>query len=451
MRETEKVPPISAIPTMTSLADLAEFRKRIYNGLGPSRDSLFDLMDATLTSRSLSSFVELSLSPVFRRQWSSLYKGIERGQPPGRELMKLYAQRISETPQVVLAGDHTAYGRLWSPTLKERTYEHQPQPQPGAKPITLGVGYSTIACIPEEQGSWALPLLHERITSFETPLEKAAEQLQQVCEAIESRPISLWDAEYGCARFLKLTADVDCDKLLRTRSNRVVYGPAPAYGGRGRPRKHGARFKLNDDTTWWSSDEQISVQDEKLGHLRVRCWSSVHFRESAELPMTLILVERLNAPGQRTHRPLWLIWTGNIMPALATVWRLYLRRFCVDHWYRFIKQRLHWCLPHLGSTAQMDVWSALMPLMSWQLWLARDHIQDNPLPWQTKSVSRPTPGRVANSFALVLVAIGTPAQFPKLRGKSTGWPPGQKRTPRPRYPTVKKSLARPKFRSRSRA
>ena len=47
--------------------------------------------------------------------------------------------------------------------------------QMGGKPITLGQGYSTIAWIPEAQGSWALPLLHERITSFETPLEKACD------------------------------------------------------------------------------------------------------------------------------------------------------------------------------------------------------------------------------------------------------------------------------------
>ncbi|MBW4479240.1 MAG: hypothetical protein KME54_20890 [Tolypothrix brevis GSE-NOS-MK-07-07A] len=33
------------------------------------------------------------------------------------------------------------------------------------------------AWIPQTQGSWALPLLHERITSFENPLEKAAAQL----------------------------------------------------------------------------------------------------------------------------------------------------------------------------------------------------------------------------------------------------------------------------------
>jgi len=42
----------------------------------------------------------------------------------------------------------------------------------GAKPVTVGQGYSTIAIIPETEGSWALPLLHERITSFSNPIEK---------------------------------------------------------------------------------------------------------------------------------------------------------------------------------------------------------------------------------------------------------------------------------------
>ena len=43
-------------------------------------------------------------------------------------------------------------------TLKDRTYEHLAQPMSGAKPVTVGQGYSTIAWIPEESGSWALPL-----------------------------------------------------------------------------------------------------------------------------------------------------------------------------------------------------------------------------------------------------------------------------------------------------
>lgn len=52
----------------------------------------------------------------------------------------------------------------------------------GNKPITVGQGYSTIAWVPEDSGSWGLPLRHEWITSYEHPIDKAAWQLQQVCK-----------------------------------------------------------------------------------------------------------------------------------------------------------------------------------------------------------------------------------------------------------------------------
>lgn len=428
---------------MEDFSNLKEFRQRAYSLLGNGRDSLCDLIDAVLTTRSVSSFAELSLSPVFRREWSSLYKVLERSVPPELELLELYAQFLPKTSQVVIAGDHSAWPRLWAHTLKERTHEHQPQANSDSKPVTVGQGYSSLVCVPERNGSWALPLLHERITSFETPIEKAAQQLKQVCTAIEDRPVSLWDSEYGCARFLKLTAEIACDKLIRLRPNRVVYGPPPSYCGHGRPPKHGDKFTLKDSTSWWSAQQRTEVQDPKLGHLRLQYWSNVHFKKSAEHPMQLILVERLNESGTRTHRPLWLIWTGEAMPELDTIWALYLRRFCIEHWYRFIKQRLHWCLPHLGSVEQTEAWSHLMPLMTWQLWLARKQIQDNPLPWQKPSLNL-TPGRVANAFASVLVNIGTPAPSPKPRGKSLGWPTGKKRTPRKRFPTVKKTYSKPK-------
>jgi hypothetical protein len=442
---------------MNIFSGLKEFRNRAYCLLGKGKDALFNLMDAVLTSRSVSSFAELSLSPLFERQWSSLYKVLERSQPPAQALMELCIPHLptepalGEHPQLLLAGDHTAWSRLWSPTLKERTYEHQPQPSPGSKPVTLGQGYSSLVCIPQEQGSWALPLLHERITSFETPLEKAAAQLKQVCVALKAhplptlakRPLSMWDAEYGCARFIQLTHEIDCDKLMRLRSNRVLYGPPPAYSGRGRPRIHGEKFKLNDPNTWWTPDQPLDVHDQKLGHIRLQRWSALHFRQSATHPMELILVERLNAAGERTHRPLWLAWTGESMPDLSILWQLYLRRFCVEHWYRFIKQRLHWCLPQLGTAEQCEAWSTLMPLMSWQLWLARNHIQDCRLPWQ-KALTHPTPGRVANGFATILANIGTPAESPKPRGKSPGWPTGKARIQRKRFPTVRKSYSKPK-------
>lgn len=431
---------------MKSFTDLERMRKRAYHLMGKGRDGLFNLMDAVLTSRSVSSFAELSLSPVFERGWSSLYKSLERSHPPATRLMQLYSQSLpapAAGTQLLLAGDHTAWPRVWSPTLKERTYEHQPQSHPEASPVTIGQGYSSLICVPEGQGSWALPLLHERITSFETPLEKAAEQLKQVCAQLAHRPLSLWDSEYGCATFVNLTAEIACDKLMRLRPNRVLYGSPSDYSGKGRPAKHGDKFTLKDPASWPVAEAQQSVHTEQLGQLRLRQWSGLHFRQSPDQSMTLVLVERLTEAGQLRHKPLWLVWIGETMPALDTLWALYLRRFCLEHWYRFIKQRLHWCLPHLGTAEQTQAWSTLMPLMSWQLWLARNDAPDQPLPWQ-KPLSVKTPGRVANAFAAILVRIGSPAEAPKPRGKSPGWPPGKARTPRARFLIVKKSYSKPK-------
>lgn len=84
-----------------------------------------------------------------------------------------------------------------------------------------------------------------------------------------------------------------------------------------------------------------------------------------------------------------------------------------------------------------------MPLLTWQLWLARPEVQDSRLPWQ-KSCSDLSPGRTANAFAAVLAVIGTPAPAPKPRGKSPGWTPGQPRSRRIHYPIVKKRLTKPK-------
>ena len=57
-----------------------------------------------------------------------------------------------------------------------------------------------------------------------------------------------------------------------------------------------------------------------------------------------------------------------------------------------------------------------MPLMTWELWLARDIVADNPLPWQ-KSLDKMTPGRVAQSMGSILAVIGTPARSPKQERK----------------------------------
>ena len=70
------------------------------------------------------------------------------------------------------------------------------------------------------------------------------------------------------------------------------------------------------------------------------------------------------------------------------------------------------------------------------------------LPWQ-KPLQNLTPGRVAQSMALLLPEIGTPTFVPKTRGKSPGWKKGNKRTKITRYPVVKKGKARHKKRNKT--
>ena len=422
---------------------LKHFRQSAYTLLGKGKDAIFDLMDAVLASPRVNSFVELSLSPVFRRAWSSLYASLRSSRPQRRQLMKLGIEQMPTEPRPLLAGDHTAWPRSYARTLRDRTIEHQPTLIAGNKPIAVGHGFSTIAWIPEAQGSWALPLRHERITSFETPLSRAAFQLKQVCKHLPVRPIATYDSEYGNASFVKQTAGIEADLLLRLRGNMCLWGAPPPYSGKGRPKVHGSKFKLADFSTWASPVATLEMEDPKRGTVQVQHWSGLHFRAAATHPLQLL---RIKVSGKGTTKnslkPMWLGWLGEEMPSLEQTWRSYLRRFAVDHWNRFAKQRLHWTLPHFSTTELAERWSDLMPLMSWQLWLARESVKDNPLPWQKQQTDL-TPGRVAQGFPAILAAIHTPASEPKPRGKSPGWPQGQPRPQRTRYPVVKKTTPKP--------
>jgi hypothetical protein len=86
---------------------------------------------------------------------------------------------------------------------------------------------------------------HERITSFEPPVSKAAFQLLQVTRELGKRPLAAYDRGYGNAKFVQATEKIEADLLLRLASNRYVWGTPDAYKGRGAPRKHGHKFKVS--------------------------------------------------------------------------------------------------------------------------------------------------------------------------------------------------------------
>lgn len=415
-----------------------KFRQETYQMLGKAKDATFELMDSVMTTKNASCLAEFSLSPLFRRKWSSTYEALEDSRPNRNTLMKRYIQEMPSSEYILLGIDHTAWGRRGAKTLKDRTYEYQASSN---NSVTVGQGYSTIAWLPEKQGSWALPLRHERITSYEKPISKAAWQLKQASRQIKQKVLVVLDSEYGNGSWVKQTGDIPVSKLMRIRSNCCLWSKPDRYSGRGRPKKHDRKFKVNDSNTWWSANETVEVDEPKLGKVRISQWQDLHFRTSASHDMSLIQVERLNPKKSGgKHRSLWLVWVGEQFLELKDIWTQYARRFGVDHWYRFAKQRLHWTVPSFGTAQQSERWSDLMPLMTWQLWLAKNLVEEHHLPWQS-SQKHLTPGRVAQSLFSLLIEIGTPSTSPKTRGKSPGWKQGEKRRKRKTYPIAKKSYS----------
>lgn len=441
------------------LNNLIEFRQASYRCLGKAKDALFELSDALMLTPSAPSLAHLSLSPLFRRKWPSVYEALQDGTADREALLRLYSSYVQEsvcptlsTPRVLLAGDNTAWPRPLARTLSERTYLHQPAVLPGlgGRPVTAGHGYSTVAWIPQEEGSWALPLLHERITPTENALDKAASQLEKTRAALPEgvELIGMYDSQYGCAPFVEATSSIECDKVLRLRPNLRLFEAPPPYRGRGPHPKHGAAFKLKDPGTWGNTDELLWVDDPQQGWVMVQVWHNLHFRTSPHQQMSVIRISRPGARGtRRDPKAQWLAWVGyqgRRPPAVEEWWKLYGRRFALDHWYRFAKQRLHWTTPQLSTPQQCEVWSELMPLVMWELWLSREVVSDRPLPWHKPQLAgKLTPGRVTTGMGGVIARIGTPAGVPKPRGYSPGWPTGKARQLRERAPVFKKPKKQP--------
>ena len=119
-------------------------------------------------------------------------------------------------------------------------------------------------------------------------------------------------------------------------------------------------------------------------------------------------------PTSRTKKTLWLWWSGPGAPDLDLCWRAYLRRFDIEHTFRFVKNTLGWTTPSLHTPEQADRWTWLVVAAYTQLRLARGLVDDLRLPWERpRDPTQLTPARVRRGFRRLRATLGTPASPPK--------------------------------------
>ena len=251
------------------------------------------------------------------------------------------------------------------------------------------------------------------------------------------------DGHYGNHHFFGPLQALECAGLARMRRDRVLFGPPPAYGGRGRPPVHGQRFAFKEPETWPEPDELIELEDDRWGQVRLRRWNNLHAKQEATISFEVILAE-VHLERAKPPHGLWLGYVpGHTDQPLDMVWSWFDYRWPTEPSIRFRKQALHWTLPRFQDVEACDRWTQLVDVAYWQLFLARPLVQDQPLPWQ-KPQTTLTPYRVKQGFGSIFSQFGTPAQPPQTRGKSPGWPTGRPRTKPQRFKPVKRGKSKPK-------
>jgi hypothetical protein len=409
-------------------------------------------LDALLLGQPIRSFPELSLLPVFRRKWPSIYAAIKEGRQNREWLEGYFMQRIPTKGPLLFSLDGTAWPHPAARTLADLQYVYSPTPAVDGGSIVVGHPYSVLAWVPECGSSWAPPVSVIRAPSEQSDVTVGIEQVKRLCrhraaEMLEDLHLIIADAKYSNHRFLGPLKDDPCGALVRMRRNRVLYGPPPPYSGRGRPRVHGERLSFKEPDTWGEPDATVEMEGgARWGKVRLRRWDNKHARQDAKTWFSVILVETHLEREQRPA-PFWLGYQPppHQVPAdqrLEDLWHWYQYRWPVEPSIRFRKQYLHWTLPRFQKAAYCDRWALLVSVAQWQLFLARDLVRDKPLPWQPAQ-DKLTPERVLQGFGSLFRQIGTPAAPPQTRGKSPGWPEGRPRTRPERHRVVKKGKNKP--------
>jgi hypothetical protein len=447
------------------LQTLSRLRREFYSCLTGRADALFELTDALLcTEGPVRCLAGLSLAPEHRRGHGGLYDGLNAGRLDVARLRRTLAglplPRIGG--RIVLGVDISPWLRPDAGTSPERLFCHVHGRAKGTSQMIPGWPYSIVAALESGRTSWTAVLDAVRLGPHDDATAVTAAQLRDVVERLIDAghwapgdpPVEIvMDSGYDVTRLAFVLADLPVVVTGRLRSDRVMIGPIPPRqpGTIGRPPRHGTVFKLAEPGTWPGPDHATTTATTRYGTAAASAWVRMHPRltrrgawldhpEDQDLPIvegTLIRLQVDHLPGDRTPKPLWL-WTSRPDAGTAQVdqaWQAFLRRFDLEHTFRFFKQQLGWTVPKLRDPAAADRWTWLILLAYTQLRLARGLTGDLRRPWERPSPpERLTPTRVRRGFRHLRPKTTLPASAPKPTKPGPGRPPGTpNRHPATRY------------------
>src|SRR5215472_12925332 len=375
---------------------LAVFRRELYGCFTARADALFELADAVLCADGpVRVLAGLSLAAEHRRGHGALYDAVSRGRiGTGRLRRSLAGLPLPRAPggRLALAADVSSWLRPTAATSPQRVFCHVYGRGKGQAQMIPGWPYSVVAALEPGRTSWTAVLDAIRLGPDDDEAEVTAAQVREVITRLieaghwrEGDPpvLVIFDAGYDPMRLACQLADLPVEVLGRLRSDRVLHFPLPVIEG------------------------------------------------------TLIRLQVDHLPGDRDPKPVWL-WssaTGAAPGQVDRLWQAFLRRFDLEHTFRFVKQVLGWTTPKIRNPQAADRWTWLIITAHAQLRLARPLADDLRLPWERPAPpGRLTPARVRRGFRNIHATAPCPAGAPKPGKPGPGRPPGSRnRRPAPRH------------------
>ncbi|MGW2822716.1 NF041680 family putative transposase [Streptomyces sp. NPDC001443] len=453
-----------------AFVEATRFRGRFYECLTARRDELFELVDAVLCADgAVRSPVDLTLLPEHRRGHGAMYGGLTHGRidinqlrtvPAGLSLSRFEGGRL------VLAVDASPWLRSDAPCSADRLFCHVYGRAKTASQFIPGWPYSFVAVLEPGATSWTASLDVIRLGPADDATAITAAQLRGVVERLivagqwqagDPDIVIVSDAGYDVTRLTWVLRDLPVELVGRVRSDRVMRLPKPLRvhdPKGGRPPKHGPEFRFAKPETW---PEPAITDTSNYGKAETRAWDRVHPKlthrsswldHEGELPLvegTLIRLKVEHLSKDRDAPPVWL-WsseTGATPNDVDRFWQAFLRRFDLEHTFRFAKRTLGWTPPKLHTPEAADRWTWILIVAHTQLRPARPLATDLRRPWEKPAADRLTPARVRRGFRDIPAHLACPARVPKPRGAGAGRPPGAKNKHRaPRY-DVGKTAKRP--------
>jgi hypothetical protein len=436
------------------LGVLSAFRTDVYDALWNRRDALFELVDALLcTDGPVKSLVDLVLAPEHRRGHGGMYDALNHGWIEVERLRRTLAGVAlprAAGGRIVLAVDTSAWLRPDAGCSPDRLFCHVYGRAKNNAQMIPGWQYSFIAALESGRTSWTAILDALRLGPADDVAEITAGQIRGVVERIitaghhvagDPAILIVLDSGYDIPRLAYVLSDLPVEVLGRLRSDRVMHLPTPPRlpGTNGRPYRHGPELALADPGTWPTPHLTTSTATTRYGTATATAWDRIHPRlthrtcwleHAGALPIiegTLIRLQVDHLPGDRNPKPVWLWYsaTATTDAQVDRAWQTYLRRFDLEHTFRFLKQVLGWNKPLLRDPAAADRWTLLVIIAHTQLRLARHLTDDLRRPWEKPAPpDQLTPARVRRGFRHIHQKTAQPAHAPKPCKPGPGRPPG---------------------------